>query len=65
LNAANARARRGSKAGGGGRAIDDLEDMEAQKAAKAMPPVLNIGVTQTAHRLGVYPETLYRYIPAE
>jgi predicted transcriptional regulator YheO len=34
---------------------------EATKALLANP---DIGVTQIAHRLGVSPATLYRYIPA-
>jgi hypothetical protein len=34
------------------------------KAAKAMLANPDIGVTQIAHRLGVSPATLYRYIPA-
>jgi DNA-binding MurR/RpiR family transcriptional regulator len=33
-------------------------------AAKAMLANPDIGVTQIAHRLGVSPATLYRYIPA-
>jgi AcrR family transcriptional regulator len=37
------------------------EDIEAAKAMLANP---DIGVTQIAHRLGVSPATLYRYIPA-
>jgi DNA invertase Pin-like site-specific DNA recombinase len=37
------------------------EDIEAAKALLANP---EIGVTQIAHRLGVSPATLYRYIPA-
>jgi DNA invertase Pin-like site-specific DNA recombinase len=37
---------------------DDIE------AAKAMLANSDIGVTQIAHRLGVSPATLYRYIPA-
>ena len=37
------------------------DDIEAAKALLANP---NIGVTQIAHRLGVSPATLYRYIPA-
>ena len=36
-------------------------DIEAAKAMLANP---DIGVTQIAHRLGVSPATLYRYIPA-
>ena len=37
------------------------DDIEAAKALVANP---DIGVTQIAHRLGVSPATLYRYIPA-
>jgi DNA invertase Pin-like site-specific DNA recombinase len=37
------------------------EDIEAAKAMLANP---DIGVAQIAHRLGVSPATLYRYIPA-
>jgi transposase-like protein len=37
------------------------DDVEAAKALLANP---DIGVTQIAHRLGVSPATLYRYIPA-
>src|SRR5271156_1835313 len=37
------------------------EDLEAARALLANP---DIGVTQIAHRLGVSPATLYRYIPA-
>ena len=37
---------------------DDIE------AAKALLANSDIGVTQIAHRLGVSPATLYRYIPA-
>ena len=33
-------------------------------AAKGMPANPDVGVTQIAHRLGVSPATLYRYIPA-
>jgi AcrR family transcriptional regulator len=36
-------------------------DIEAAKAMLANP---DIGVAQIAHRLGVSPATLYRYIPA-
>jgi hypothetical protein len=36
-------------------------DIEAAKAMLANP---DIGVTQIAHRLGVSPATLYRYMPA-
>jgi len=37
------------------------DDIEAAQAMLANP---DIGVTQIAHRLGVSPATLYRYIPA-
>jgi hypothetical protein len=37
------------------------DDIEAAKAMLANP---DIGVTQIAHRLGVSPAILYRYIPA-
>jgi AcrR family transcriptional regulator len=37
------------------------EDIEAAKAMLANP---DIGLTQIAHRLGVSPATLYRYILA-
>ena len=37
------------------------DDIEAAKAMLANP---DIGVTQIAHRLGVSPATLYRYISA-
>jgi DNA invertase Pin-like site-specific DNA recombinase len=37
------------------------DDIEAAKTMLANP---DIGVTQIAHRLGVSPATLYRYIPA-
>lgn len=37
------------------------KDLEAVRALPANP---DIGVTQIAHRLGVSPATLYRYIPA-
>ena len=37
------------------------DDIEAAKSLLANP---DIGVTQIAHRLGVSPATLYRYIPA-
>jgi len=36
----------------------------ASAAAKVMLANPDIGVTQIAHRLGVSPATLYRYIPA-
>jgi hypothetical protein len=42
-----------------------LEDRGVMiEAAKAMLANPDIGVTQIAHRLGVSPATLYRYIPA-
>ena len=37
------------------------DDIEAAKTMLANP---DIGVTQIAHRLGISPATLYRYIPA-
>jgi DNA invertase Pin-like site-specific DNA recombinase len=37
------------------------QDIEAAKTMLTNP---DIGVTQIAHRLGVSPATLYRYIPA-
>ena len=37
------------------------ENIEAANGRLANP---DIGVTQIAHRLGVSPATLYRYIPA-
>jgi DNA invertase Pin-like site-specific DNA recombinase len=37
------------------------DDIEATKAMLANP---DIGVTQIAHRIGVSPAALYRYIPA-
>jgi AcrR family transcriptional regulator len=37
------------------------DDLEAARALLANP---DIGVTKIAHRLGVSPATLYRYIPA-
>jgi DNA invertase Pin-like site-specific DNA recombinase len=45
----------------GGRPPKLTDDIEA---AKAMLADSEIGVTQIAHRLGVSPATLYRYIPA-
>jgi hypothetical protein len=39
----------------------NADDIEAAKAMLGNP---DIGVTQIAHRLGVSPATLYRYIPA-
>jgi hypothetical protein len=37
---------------------------QSAEAAKALLANPDIGVTQIAHRLGVSPATLYRYIPA-
>src|SRR5271156_1647960 len=55
-----AAARRAGRTGGRPpKLIED--DIEAAKAMRANP---DIGVTQIAHRLGVPPATLYRYIPA-
>jgi hypothetical protein len=51
--------RLGRKGGRPPKLTDD--DIEAAKAFLANP---DIGVTQIAHRLGVSPATLYRYIPA-
>jgi DNA invertase Pin-like site-specific DNA recombinase len=45
----------------GGRLPKLTDDIEAAKVLLATP---DIGITQIAHRLGVYPATLYRYIPA-
>src|SRR6202171_976930 len=55
-----AAARRAGRTGGRPPKLTD-EDIEAAKAMLANP---DIGVTQIAHRLGVSPSTLYRYIPA-
>ena len=55
-----AAARRAGRTGGRPPKLTD-EDIEAAKAMLANP---DIGVTQIAHRLGVSPATLYRYIPA-
>ena len=55
-----AAARRAGRTGGRPPKLTD-EDIEAAKALLANP---DIGVTQIAHRLGVSPATLYRYIPA-
>jgi DNA invertase Pin-like site-specific DNA recombinase len=55
-----AAARRIGRTGGRPPKLTD-EDIEAAKALLANP---DIGVTQIAHRLGVSPATLYRYIPA-
>jgi DNA invertase Pin-like site-specific DNA recombinase len=45
----------------GGRPPKLTNDIEAAKAMLAYP---DIGVAHIAHRLGVSPATLYRYIPA-
>jgi DNA invertase Pin-like site-specific DNA recombinase len=55
-----AAARRAGRTGGRPQKLSD-DDIEAAKAMLANP---DIGVTQIAHRLGVSPATLYRYIPA-
>ena len=55
-----AAARRVGRTGGRPPKLTD-DDVEAAKALLANP---DIGVTQIAHRLGVSPATLYRYIPA-
>ena len=55
-----AAARRVGRTGGRPPELTD-DDIEAAKAMLANP---DIGVTQIAHRLGVSPATLYRYIPA-
>jgi DNA invertase Pin-like site-specific DNA recombinase len=55
-----AAARRLGRKGGRPPKLTD-DDIEAAKALLANP---DIGVTQIAHRLGVSPATLYRYIPA-
>jgi DNA invertase Pin-like site-specific DNA recombinase len=55
-----AAARRVGRTGGRPPKLTD-DDIEA---AKAMLANRDIGVTQIAHRLGVSPATLYRYIPA-
>ncbi len=46
------------------RVITDRQWSAYADAAKAMLANPDIGVTQIAHRLGVSPATLYRYIPA-
>jgi DNA invertase Pin-like site-specific DNA recombinase len=53
-------ARRVGRTGGRPPKLTD-DDIEAAKAMLANP---DIGVTQIAHRLGVFPATLYRYTPA-
>jgi DNA invertase Pin-like site-specific DNA recombinase len=55
-----AAARRAGRTGGRPPKLTD-DDIEAAKAMLANP---DIGVTQIAHRLGVSPAMLYRYIPA-
>ena len=55
-----AAARRAGRTGGCPPKLTD-DDIEAAKAMLANP---DIGVIQIAHRLGVSPATLYRYIPA-
>jgi DNA invertase Pin-like site-specific DNA recombinase len=55
-----AAARRAGRTGGRPTKLTE-EDLEAARALLANP---DIGVTQIAHRLGVSPATLYRYIPA-
>ena len=55
-----AAARRLGRTGGRPPKLTD-DDIEAAKAMLANP---DIGVTQIAHRLGISPATLYRYIPA-
>jgi DNA invertase Pin-like site-specific DNA recombinase len=55
-----AAARRLGRKGGRPPKLTD-DDIEVAKAMLANP---DIGVTQIAHRLGVSPATLYRYIPA-
>jgi DNA invertase Pin-like site-specific DNA recombinase len=55
-----AAARRLGRKGGRPPKLTD-DDIEAARALLANP---DIGVTQIAHRLGVSPATLYRYIPA-
>ena len=52
--------RRAGRTGGRPPKLTD-DDIEAAKAILANP---DVGVTQIAHRLGVSPATLYRYIPA-
>jgi DNA invertase Pin-like site-specific DNA recombinase len=55
-----AAARRVGRTGGRPPKLTD-DDLEAARALLANP---DIGVTQIAHRLGVSPATLYRYLPA-
>jgi DNA invertase Pin-like site-specific DNA recombinase len=55
-----AASRRGGRTGGRPPKLTE-DDLEAAWALLANP---DIGVTQIAHRLGVSPVMLYRYIPA-
>jgi DNA invertase Pin-like site-specific DNA recombinase len=55
-----AAARRAGRAGGRPAKLTE-DDLDVARALLANP---DIGVTQIAHRLGVSPATLYRYIPA-
>ena len=55
-----AAARRAGRTGGRPPKLT-ADDIEGAKAMLANP---DIGVTQIAHRLGVSPATLYRYLPA-
>jgi hypothetical protein len=59
-NPPSSAARRAGRTGGRPPKLTD-DDIEA---AKAMLANSDIGVTQIAHRLGVSPATLYRYMPA-
>jgi hypothetical protein len=47
-----------------GERLSEKNNCSNIEAAKAMLANPDIGVTQIAHRLGVSPATLYRYIPA-
>jgi hypothetical protein len=55
-----AAARRAGRTGGRPPKLTE-DDLDVARALLANP---DIGVTQIAHRLGVSPATLYRYIPA-
>jgi DNA invertase Pin-like site-specific DNA recombinase len=55
-----AAARRAGRTGGRQPKLTD-DDIEVARAMLANP---DMGVTQIAHRLGVSPAPLYRYIPA-
>jgi predicted DNA-binding transcriptional regulator YafY len=44
--------------------MDQLEGALRDGGGRALLANPEIGVTQIAHRLGVSPATLYRYIPA-